>query len=483
MKIFLILVFSVINFSLLKAQDERPSIHELQQKEAESFKSSDVLKEEFFKEDLRDIPLLKTEKLSKKVFGWNPYWLDTAYKKFDYSTLSTVGYFSYEVDTASGSYSTVRFWKTTQLIPIAHAAGTKVVLTVTNFGNKENQAVLKSPKKRRTMIDSLVALVKLRNAGGVNIDFESITDKTLRDSLTNFLRDLSVDFHTKIPGSEVSIALPAVDWSGIFDVAAYEQFLDYAIVMGYDYHWSTSPIAGPVAPLKSSSLWGAQSVTKSVEDYLSRGISPQKLLLAVPYYGLEWPTDGKKIRANTTGPGKSYIYANAEPRAQQFGKLWDDASQTPYYKVSEFAEGWYDDRTSLSLKYDLVIAKNLGGIGIWALGYDGTRPELNDLLKEKFGSQTSVEDGFKNDDIVKFSASPNPFWGSVSITCNLFKTERITIQILDMRGQEIAPIFSGELTAGEHVFKSDLSSFAAGVYAVRFLKENSAETVFITRLP
>ncbi|MES2766583.1 MAG: glycosyl hydrolase family 18 protein [Bacteroidota bacterium] len=479
MKIFLIFSFFLLPFSFLQAQ----SIHELQQKEAESFKGSDFLKEKILKKDLRDIPLLKTEKLTKKVFGWNPYWMDTAYKKFDYSTLSTVGYFSYEVDTATGSYSTVRFWKTTQLIPIAHAAGTKVVLTVTNFGNANNQAVLKSPKKRRTMIDSLVSLVKLRNADGVNIDFEAITDQTLRDSLTIFLKDLSVDFHTKIPGSEVSIALPAVDWSRIFDVLAYEKFLDYALIMGYDYHWSTSPIAGPVAPLKSSSLWGANSVTKSVETYLSKGISPQKLLLAVPYYGFEWPTDGKKIRANTTGPGKSYTYANAEPRAQQFGKLWDDASQTPYYKVSEFAEGWYDDRASLALKYDLILEKNLGGVGIWALGYDGDKPELNELLKEKFGSQTNIEDDFKNDGFVKFSASPNPFLNSVSIHCNLFKTERITIQILNMRGQEIAQVFTGELPVGEHVFKSELSNFAAGVYAVRFLKEDSAETIFITRLP
>ena len=49
-------------------------------------------------------------------------------------------------------------------------------------------------------------------------------------------------------------------------------------------------------------------------------------------------------------------------------------------------QGWYDDSLSLSLKYDFAINNNLLGVGIWALGYDGTNPELWDLLSAKFGA-------------------------------------------------------------------------------------------------
>ena len=35
-------------------------------------------------------------------------------------------------------------------------------------------------------------------------------------------------------------------------------------------------------------------------------------------------------------------------------------------------------------KYDLVNRAGLRGVGIWALGYDGTRPELYATLKAKF---------------------------------------------------------------------------------------------------
>ena len=45
---------------------------------------------------------------------------------------------------------------------------------------------------------------------------------------------------------------------------------------------------------------------------------------------------------------------------------------------------------SLGLKYDLVNARGLRGAGIWALGYDGTRPELYALLKRKFREDSTT---------------------------------------------------------------------------------------------
>src|SRR5687768_14572427 len=49
--------------------------------------------------------------LSRQVFGWNPYWAGTAYNNYNYNLLSTVAYFSYEVDTATGGYTTIHFWR------------------------------------------------------------------------------------------------------------------------------------------------------------------------------------------------------------------------------------------------------------------------------------------------------------------------------------------------------------------------------------
>ncbi len=140
---------------------------------------------------------LNSAALTKQVFGWNPYWVGTAYTSYNYSLLSTVAYFSYEVDTATGSYTTIHYWKTTDLVPLAHSNNVKVVLTVTNFGSAYNTKILGSPQKRQTLIDSIIALVQYRGADGVNIDFESVPSSQ-KQNLTTFMTALSNRMHFSI---------------------------------------------------------------------------------------------------------------------------------------------------------------------------------------------------------------------------------------------------------------------------------------------
>ncbi len=319
---------------------------------------------------------------SMAVMGWHPYWMGTRYTHYQYDLLHTIAYFSYAVDPETGSYRTVRQWETTNLVPLAHQYGTKVVLCVTNFGSDNNRKLLTNPQAKQALIDSLIALVRRRNADGVNIDFELISYPWLRDSLTLFLQQLAERFHQEIPGSEVSIALPAVDWYHVFDVAAYNAFLDYCVLMGYEYHWTGSAYAGPVAPLTAGSIWNQWCVDWSVSYYLAQGLLPHKLWLGVPYYGREWPVTDTTLPSPTTGAGKAYTYeAVVEKRLQGAHWHWDGHSQTPYYNRPGLQQGWYDDTTSLLLKYRYARQFQLGGIGIWALGYDGDRPELWKALR------------------------------------------------------------------------------------------------------
>ena len=59
-----------------------------------------------------------------------------------------------------------------------------------------------------------------------------------------------------------------------------------------------------------------------------------------------------------------------------------------YGCVNPWREIYYDDPQALGLKYDVINRYNLRGAGIWALGYDGTRPELYQALKDKFVTDT-----------------------------------------------------------------------------------------------
>jgi len=405
----------------------------------------------------------------KHIFGWNPSWVGTAYTSYNYNLLTTVGYFSYEVDTATGGYTNIYYWRTTNLIPLANSYGVKVVLTVTNFGISQNTRILSDPVKRQTLIDSLIALVQFRQADGVNIDFESV-GSSQRTNLTTFMTALSQQMHTAIPGSQISIDLPAVDWNNSFNVVALNNVCDYMIMMGYDYYWSTAPNAGPCAPLQSGGVWGAYNVTNSVNYYLTNGATPNKFLLGVPYYGYEWPTTNQNINSTTTGTGTAYQYSSMKTRAASYGRLWDTYSLTPWYNYqsSGWRQGWYDDSVSLGLKYDLVNSDNMGGIGIWALSYDGSNSELWNEIYLKFGLVGISQLGNEIPNQFKlYQNYPNPFNPTTAIKFDLPKDANVSIKVYDMLGNEVVKLVDEFKKAGSYSVDFNGTNLASGVYFYR----------------
>jgi len=187
-------------------------------------------------------PLILTKRLdlSRKVFGWHPYWASSSvYLSYDYNILTHLAYFSYETDTLTGGYKTINGWDQTPVIEHAHQRGVKVILTVTNFGTAANHAILRDTLKQIKMIQSITALLKSKNGDGVNFDFELVS-LAHRTDLVSFIRRATKTIRAELPGAEISMATPAVDWNGSWDLPALAGLCDYLIVMGYDYYWSGS---------------------------------------------------------------------------------------------------------------------------------------------------------------------------------------------------------------------------------------------------
>jgi flagellar hook assembly protein FlgD len=125
----------------------------------------------------------------------------------------------------------------------------------------------------------------------------------------------------------------------------------------------------------------------------------------VPYYGRAWSTATADLNSPTTSAAKygssvTALYETALELAAATGRQFDPVegvAWTAYErenctKTHGCVTGWrqiyYDDAATLGAKYDLVNQYNLRGAGIWALGYDGSRPELYALLKDKFITDT-----------------------------------------------------------------------------------------------
>lgn len=325
--------------------------------------------------------------LLKRVFGYHPYWSGNAWQNYQWDLLTDFCYFSYEVDPLTGNSISEHEWATDPVIDTALAHGVKVHLCVTLFSG--HAAFYANTMAQQTLASNLISRIQSRGAQGVNLDFEAVPSSQ-QAGLTSCIQFLSQTLKQAIPDLELSIAAPAVNWSNTFNVPAISPFLDFIVIMAYDYYWNGSTIAGPVAglwPLTSTYPYGSAG---SLSYYQSQGVPAEKLILGQPYYGREWPVNGNILPALTTGQGVAVTYRvirNNNSGYYSWDNLyWDQYSFNPYFSffTSGWRQGFYDDTRSLGAKYDLVNRREAGGIGIWALGYDNGHTELWELIADKF---------------------------------------------------------------------------------------------------
>lgn len=329
--------------------------------------------------------------LNKRVFGWHPYWMGTSYNNYDWELISDLSYFSYEVDANTGNAITTHNWLTANVVTTAQANGVDVNLCATLFSN--HATLLGNATSKQTLISNLISLVQQRNAKGVNIDFEGVPSAQSA-AFTAFMIDLCNQMHAAVPNSEVSVALPAVNWSGVYDVASMASYVDLFCIMGYDYYWSGSTTAGPTDPLFNFQTSYNYTLSKSITYYLNNGVPASKLILGLPYYGREWPTSSSTVPSSTTANGvsRTYDFVRANSTGNYNTAQWDANSFTPYYVYN--SGGWnqcfIDNAYSLGKRYDIVNQRDIAGIGIWALGYDDGYTELWDKIRDKLSSCGSV---------------------------------------------------------------------------------------------
>jgi len=334
-----------------------------------------------------DMDLHSNCQLQRVVFGFHPYWAGSDYLNYQWNLLSDLCYFSYEVDPSSGDPATIHEWLDDPVIDSAQAHGTRVHLCATIFSG--HATFFNNPPARQNLINNLISLVMARNANGVNMDIEAVP-ASVSDSMTAFIRDLSLQLKAAVPSAMLSICLPAIDWNNVFQIDSLSNRIDWFFIMGYDYYWNGSDEAGPVSPLYSLTSSYNYSLARSVSAYQAAGIPNEKFILGIPYYGRQWKTASNSVPSPVLAYGAALTYANIRNNSGTYNSetyYWDHNSHSSCYIFYQNSS-WYQcfiglDR-DLRKKYDLVNYCDLAGIGIWALGYDDGYTELWDAISDKF---------------------------------------------------------------------------------------------------
>ena len=370
-------IIIVFFFSLIIAQNWQP-FHLQELKRFKDFQidyqSVDYRARSFTHSDNRN-------SLSHEVIGYLPYWEYDEYLDLDYNLLTQINFFSAELD-GNGNIINNHNWLNSYLIDFAHERGVKVKLCATLFGQDPLETLLSNYFYRQNAINNLLDLVIIKDADGIDIDFELLPTNQ-RENLVLFMEELSFAFHSEMEDPIITMATPAIDWSNAWDYEALAEITDGLFIMGYNYFYSGSANAGPVSPLGGYFY----DIEYTVNDYIDKTSGQyDKIILGLPYYGYDWPVVDNSINSQTTDYGVARTYASAQLISEEYGNNWDGSSNSVWipYQNSNWQQCWYDDSLSLSNKYQFAKDNNLQGVGIWALGYDDDYTELWGALESQF---------------------------------------------------------------------------------------------------
>lgn len=314
--------------------------------------------------------------LTRSVYGYLPYWVDERWLHYD--LLSHIGLFDVTLNPDGSIANPNNFpGRWAAAIDRAHRNGVKVEMVATCFGWSNIHGAIRAP----AAIPNLVATACSARVDGINLDFEDVLPAD-RDTMTLFVRRLAAA--CRAAGLELTMATPPLNQSSAFDLQALADTTDGLFMMGYDFHWRGCPEAGPVAPLTGWTYYG--NLQMAISRYLSEIGGLRRVWFGLPLYGYRWPTYADTVHARTTGTGVAVYYSSAARNAPIRGYRWDTEGQSPWYAYdsSGWNQCWFDDDTSLLLKYREVHEHDFLGAGMWALGYDGERGELWAALREAF---------------------------------------------------------------------------------------------------
>jgi len=291
------------------------------------------------------------------------------------------------------------------------APGKRRELVIFQDNREEIEKLLLSEEAIDTLVLEIHQVLSAQTRGadrfdwqGVNLDFEyfgTASDSVQEgmSTLLDKLRLLIVQHHPEVRLSIDVFGKLAYRTQGLFNWERVAQTVDYVVLMGYDYRTRSSNIPGPIAPTLGKSVWGSD-VFDSIR-VLAQKIPSYQIVLGVPYYGYQWEVTSFDLAESRTYPetGQTLTYHKIQTMLTNKEELgitegWDEASLSPYFYYEgeeERPDGtgkvryltFYENEASLKYKLDLVDGMGLGGIAIWALGYEGneTGVGLWDLVR------------------------------------------------------------------------------------------------------
>ena len=179
------------------------------------------------------------------------------------------------------------------------------------------------------------------------------------------------------------------------ELSEIDEVVDWINLLSYDFHGSWQATTGHNAPMDSgASDMTGYAVSDAVESMIASGVSPERIVMGVPFFGATWSgvSGDLGLGADAEGPG---------PGTYEPGHLqWRDIKRT-FLTDSAFTRGYdgtaevpflydpdggifisYDDEESMAVKREYALEHGLGGVFVSELHADDTSNTLLRVLND-----------------------------------------------------------------------------------------------------
>lgn len=350
------------------------------------------------------------------VYGFLPYWLINKAEYIRPDLLTHLAYFGIAIDdqgqietnlsdgTKELGLHRIDSPEVTKLVSQMNTLGRYPILVVRAMDN-DRIAAATDPEKQEQVINTIITIMRDNHFRGLNIDFEPVGDVSpeLQDNYTLFITKLNQKLDQLPPDPlnptikyhlSIDIYASAYKNPRLWNLPELAKQVDHIIVMAYDFSRPTSPQSSPHAPIHGApDLWKFD-INDTINN-LSKKVPAEQLILGVPYYGYQWPAKTNELYATAANNGSLATYSYIRELLPQCRKPdsncrtgFDTESLTPYLiypkTPTTWQHVWFENEDSLHIKYLYAKSVPLGGIGIWALGYDAPYSTLWDLIQRDF---------------------------------------------------------------------------------------------------
>jgi chitinase len=284
----------------------------------------------------------------------------------------------------------------------------KVIVSVGGWGSDGFSDAALTDESRLKFARSGVELVKKHDLDGIDLDWEYPGQagpgiKFRPEDKQNFTLMLkacreqldSLSDQKGRRGDEryvLTIASAAGPYFEHTEMDLLHRHLDWINIMAYDFYAPKKTIGHHSGLYKTPGApAGGHFTDMSVQQHLSAGIPPKKLVVGVPFYGRAFlAQDATENPLNTPYQKQIDAYSYADLVRDYIDKdgyqrRWDAAAKAPYlWNVEKKVFITYDDPQSLAEKTAYINKHRLGGAMYWEHAHDPEEVLLG-VLNEGLG--------------------------------------------------------------------------------------------------